>query len=45
MEVISEKKELSIGRQDQMIDKNTLLEAKEFVINTKEEIESNESDK
>ena len=30
---------------NQMIDKNTLLEAKEFVINTKEEIESNESDK
>ena len=30
---------------NQMIDKNTLSEAKEFVINTKEEIESNESDK
>ena len=30
---------------NQMIDKNTLLDAKEFVINTKEEIESNESDK
>jgi hypothetical protein len=30
---------------DQVIDKNMLSNAKEFVINTKEEIESNESNK